>query len=512
MTSGNRAVGKAESLERGERPVGKVFLIAPGIFHSGVLALFLFALPLLFLGCASNKAGMKSPELPAKHWLNEAPGVPVENREMLAQAVPNLYDPQKKFNFEECVYLAIQQSPLLVNSAVEIEIKKLALTDSVWGYLPEPRLLLTVTNNLTQYNLDDRDTYGEYGRTQLRVGFDAGIPNPVSSYFDHKVKQILLNLAISTHRKAVGEAIYKIAQAFLKLHAKREILATQKELLPLSKELAAYWQQVEYIEGKQGAQLSLARQAERESELTIEKTTMQEVMDRTTLKILAGVEPQQKMEIDTQDAENILKGFNGYNLKWENSWTQTEDDLLLRTQVKLADYNIMLAWAQYLPNMNIAINQTPPAGQAQPPHGREDIFGHLTFDIPLIDWGRRYRGVQTARMQKAEAFHEMSRQRTNFSNKWLSMEQQTALAATELKLQKTRYDTSKMQYEEMRISFDEGTIELPAVTEARERMVQAKINLIQAQLEYELAQLEWMYVANVLQDRFLGPPAREIEG
>lgn len=463
-------------------------------------------------GCSSRKASIRSPELPARHWLEEAPGVPVENREKLAQAVPNLYDPQKKFNFDECVYLAIQQSPLLVNSAVEIEIKKLALTDSTWGYLPEPRLVLTVTNNLTQYNMDERNTYGEYGRTKLRVGFIAGIPNPVGSYLERKVNQILLNIAISTHRKAVGEAIYKIAQAYLKLHAQREIVNAQKELIPLSKELSAYWQQVEIIEGRQGAQLNLAKQRERESELTIDKTSMQEIMDRTNLKILVGVEPQQKMDIDTEHADNILKGFNGRDLKWEDCWTQTEDDLLLRTQVKLADYNIMLAWAQYIPNMNISINQTPPAGQAQPPNGREDIFGHLTFDFPLIDWGRRYRGVQTARMQKAEAFHEMSRQRTNFSNRWLGMEQKVALADTEMKLQKNRYETAKMQYEELRISFDEGTAELPALTEAREKMIQARINLIQAQLDYQLAQLEWMYVANALQDRFLGPPAREIEG
>ena len=52
----------------------------------------LMALTLFFPACASNKAGLKSPELPARHWLEEAPGVPVENKTKLEAAVPNLYD------------------------------------------------------------------------------------------------------------------------------------------------------------------------------------------------------------------------------------------------------------------------------------------------------------------------------------------------------------------------------------------------------------------------------------
>ena len=75
---------------------------------------------LFFPACASNKAGLKSPELPARHWLEEAPGVPVENKAKLEAAVPNLYDADKNFSFEDCVFLTIQQSPLLVNGAVDL--------------------------------------------------------------------------------------------------------------------------------------------------------------------------------------------------------------------------------------------------------------------------------------------------------------------------------------------------------------------------------------------------------
>lgn len=478
--------------------------------HLKNISLLLF-MAAFFLGCASSKAGRASPELPAKHWLDEAPGVPVENKAKLDAALPNLYDPGKVFSFEDCVFLTIQQSPMLVKSAVDIEIKKLALTDAVWKYLPEPHLSLIVTNNLTRYNLDEKDTPGDYGRPKLRAEFEAVFPNPVATYFEHKVQKILVNLAIATHRKAVGEAIFNIAQAYLKLSAQKEILKVQQELLPLSKELVAYWQQVEHVEGRQGVALDMARQHVREIELTIEKTKMQETMDRTRLKILAGVEPRQRFETAMESPDEIVGSFKGPDLRWENRWEKTEDDLLLRAQIKLADYNILVAWAEYIPNMTLRVNNNPPAGEYQTPHGQEDTFLHLVFDFPLLDWGRRYRGVQTARMQKAQAFHEMAQKRADYSNKWLGAEQDAALARTEMQLQQNHLDTAEMQYKEARIAFDEGTAELPDLVSMQEALVNAKIDFISARLQYNLALLKWMYVANVLQERFLGLPAKEFE-
>lgn len=464
----------------------------------------------LLAGACSKKAGVKSPELPAKHWLQEAPGVPVENKAKLEAAVPNLYDPKKVFSFEDCVFLTIQQSPALVNSAVNIEIKRLAQTDAVWKYLPEPRMNFTVSNNLTRYNMDNTNTPSDYGQTRFRVGFYAAFPNPMATYFEHQVQTAMVNLAISTHRKAVGKAIGKIGEAYLQLQAQQKIVEAQKELLPLGKELVDYWQKVEAVDGRQGVSLNLAIQHQRELELKLEQTKMKEIMQRTQLKILAGVEPQQRLEVDTKSADTVLAGFDCHKLTWEDRWPATEDELLLRGQVKLSDYNIMVAWAQYMPTMSIAVNNSPPSGQYQPVNGKEDTFLHLTFDFPLIDWGRRYRGVQTARMNKAQAFHELARNRTDYSNKWLQCEQRVALAETERKLAKTRLDTASMQFKEAQISFHEGIVQLPDVATKQEDMVQARIAYITADLDYKLAMLEWMNLSNSLSQRFLGLPAKEV--
>ncbi len=468
-------------------------------------ALGLFALG----GCASQKATMEAPQLPAKHWLEEAPGIPVDKKEKIDAAVPSLYQPAKVFGFDDCVYLAVQQSPMLVNSAVDLEIKKLALTDAVWKYMPEPRMTITVSNNLTRYNEDTKDTPDDYGHTQYDIGFYAAFPNPILTYFEHQAQKMMVDVAISTHRKAVGQAIGEIANLYLRLYAKHRILQEQQSLIPVMREMANFWKQVESVDGRQGVSASVAQQNIRSAELQAEKTAMEEVMLRTKLKILAGVDPKQKMEIKAEDARNVLKGFDGRKLKWEDRWTATEDNLLLRAQVKLQDYNIMVAWAAYVPDMTLSMNHNPPAGQYQPASGDQDTFLHLNIDFPLIDWGRRYRGVQTARMQKAQAFHEQARKRSAYSNEWLQAEQRVSLAETHVKLAQNDLKMASMKLTEAEIGYKEGLTAYPALSTAQQAGVNARIAVIEAEMELDLARLEWMKTAAVLQQRYLGLPVME---
>lgn len=461
-------------------------------------------------GCSSQKASSTSPDLPAKYWLDEAPGVPVQNKPQYDQVIEDLYDPDKKFGFSDLVYLTIQQSPALVNSAVNIEIKRLAQTNAAWKYLPEPNISIKLSQNITNYNQGARDKPSGYGKPQYEIGFWAPFPNPVATYYEGKAQSMMSGVAISTHRKAIAEAIYNIGEAYLCLQAQQYSIAAKKALVPLNTEMVDYWKQVEAVSGNQGSSVLIAQQRENEAKLDVDKVVMQDTVQRTQLKLLAGVDANHKLMIDPTNADSeVIGDFNGKALHWEEEWVNTEDYMLLRTQLKLYDYNIMLQWAQYVPNMTINVNMNAPRGQSQPDDGTEDYFFHFTFSFPLIDWGRRYRDVQTARMQKAQAFHQIAQKRAEFQNKWLQAEQQAELALTDLKLAQSRYKTKQMQYDEARIGFENGLEQLPVVAERQEAMVNAQIKFIEAERDYRLALLKWMYVSGELQKRFIGLPSRE---
>ncbi len=472
--------------------------------------ILLACLSLVLVGCASPLATQQAPELPARHWLDEVPGVPAEHKERLHSAVPNLYDHEKHFSFEDCVYLTIQQSPMLVNSAVDIEIKRLQLTDAVWQFLPEPHATVKISNNLTRYNHNEPDIPENYGRTDYEVGFEARFPNPLYTYFNHQAQQIMVNLAIATHRKAIGVIIRDIAEIYQRMEAQSQIIAIQKEVLPLGKKLISYWRQLEAVDGKQGVALNLALQHQREAELQLERMHIQSTMLRTKLKILAGINIDQKLSINTKDANTILHDFNGAALDWAQRWLVTEDELLLRAQVALQDFNIMVAWAEYVPDMTISVNSAPPSAQYQPSDGTDDTFVHLAFDFPLIDWGRRYRGVQSARMQKAKAFQEQGRARTKYSNTWTEAQQNVSLAQTTLKIAETNLQVAKMEAKEASINFAEGISLFPHLAAKQEALINARIAFVNAELDFKLAQLTWMDVAGILKERYIGKPAREV--
>ena len=111
--------------------------------------------------------------------------------------------------------------------------------------------------------------------------------------------------------KAVGETILNIAKAYVRLKAQREILTAEKALVPLVKDLITYWKQVGSHwwapgclswHGSPGTTRSWAYRG---------KDQYAEIMDRTKLKVLAGVEPQQRLNVDTDNADEILAGSDG---------------------------------------------------------------------------------------------------------------------------------------------------------------------------------------------------------
>ncbi len=464
----------------------------------------------LCVSCGVKKAQQKAPELPAKHWLEESPGIPAQQKYNLDASVNKLAE-AKPFDFEECVFLAIQQSPLLVKSAVDIELKRLKLIDTVWQYIPEPKVRVNLANNITRYNGSNRDKPKKYGQTAFDYEIYGAFNNPVITYFEHKVQAALINAAISLHRKAVGEIIYKIAQSYLKLQLYEDIIKKRRQLRDESQKLVSYWQQVENVEGEQGSNLNLALQHRKELELELERAQRIADIERSTLKMLIGLDAKEELKLNLNTMLPILKDFDGEKFEWADRWTKTEDELLLRGQVTLEDYKILVAWAQYLPLLTIQANKNPPAGHRTPTGGTPDYFLHFDFDIPLFDYGHRYRGVQVARMKKAEAFHDIAQKRNEYSYKWLQARQGVTLAGTKKNLAKTRLETAQVQFGEARADFENGIVEMPEYVSRQENRTDAEIAFSEAQLNYNLANLEWMYVAARLQEYFLGLPAKNLE-
>ena len=473
----------------------------------------LIALCAFISACASSKATQKSPELPPRYWLGETPGLPFrsdKDKELHTTVPLTLYVPEKHYNFEDCVYLAIQQSPLLATSSIKLEMSRLKEKDAAWEYVPELHMELSSAVNLTQYNEGNPNNYGDYAKTVFRLRFYATVPNPVSTYFNIKVREIMTNIAVLGHRKAIGLAIWEIADSYLQMHAQKRIRDEQAKLPDIVKETTTYWKAMDSSVGGHTLDMDKARQNETQVTLQQDKTRHVDKMIRMRLKTLLGLGSDQPLETELQNSAAIFQDFDGRKLHWEDRWTLSEEYLTRKLGIALQDYNILLAWAQYMPTISLAVDNYPPAGQAQPPGGREDTFFHFGFDFTLLDWGRRYRGVQTARMNKAIAFLDMAEKRTKYENTWAQSRQAYEMALTNKELAKGDLRSAELEQQKSEIEYAGGTLDLPTLTKSKEAVIRARVSLIEAELAAQQAELQWMHLAGILEERFMDVPLQNL--
>jgi len=464
--------------------------------------------------CSSPKATQKSPELPPRHWLGETPGLPFrsdQDKELHTSVPLTLYSPEKRYNFEDCVYLAIQQSPLLVTSSIKLEMSRLKEKDAVWQYMPELHMMLTSAVNLTKYNEGNPNNYGDYGRTVFRAKFYATVPDPFTTYFTHKAQQIMSNIAVLGHRKAIGMAIWEIADSYLQMQAQKRIRDERAKLPGIAQESTTYWKAMHASVGGHAIDIDMALQNETQVALQQDKTRHVEKMIHMRLKTLLGLSSDQPLATDLQDsAASIFRSFDRRGLHWEDRWTLSEEYLSEKMGIVLQDYNIMLAWAQYVPQFNIALDTYPSAGQAQPPGGREDVFLHFNIDFTLLDWGRRYRGVQTARMNKAIAFQSLAEKRTKYENSWSKCRQEYEMAVTNRELARGALRSAELEQQKTEIEYQGGNLSLPMLIKHKEAVIKARVALIEAELGLQQADLKWMHLAGILEERFMDVPSQSL--
>jgi len=478
-----------------------------------LVSALVLALCVVMSACSSPKATLKSPELPPRHWLGETPGLPFrsdQDKELHTSVPLTLYSPEKRYNFEDCVYLAIQQSPLLVKSSIKLEMSRLKEKDAIWQYVPEPHLLLTSAVNLTKYNEGNPNNYGDYGRTVFRARFYATVPDPFATYFTHKAQQIMSNIAVLGHRKAIGLAIWEIADSYLQMHAQKRIRGEQAKLPGIAQESTIYWKAMNASVGGHGIDIDLALQNETQIALRQDKTKHVEKMIHMRLKTLIGLGSEQQLETELQDSTAVFRDFDGRNLHWEDRWMHSEEYLTEKLGILLQDYKILLAWAKYMPTITLDVNTYPPAGQAQPPDGREDFFLHFGFDFTLLDWGRRYRGVQTARMDKAIAFQSLAEKRTRYENSWSKCRQEYEMAVTNRELARGALRSAELEQQKTEIEYQGGNLSLTMLIKHKEAVINARVSLIEAELNLQQAELKWMHLAGILEERFMDAPSQSL--
>jgi hypothetical protein len=139
--------------------------------------------------------------------------------------------PSGTLNYEEGVRIALNQSPVLTKSSLEIEVKRLDETDSRYGLFP------TIDFRTYYYvNRPPGNTGAPYS-LDFSTNYDY---NPIASYFTLQAQKLATKVAILTHCKAISAGLNRLGQLFLDLDLIREQGFITKDKINLSREQLTY--------------------------------------------------------------------------------------------------------------------------------------------------------------------------------------------------------------------------------------------------------------------------------
>jgi outer membrane protein TolC len=469
--------------------------------QAGVKAL-LGALILVLAACALPQR--PDPQFPGRHWIEKAQ--PPLAREL--RDPPNLLEASgRALGFDDCVFLALQQSPGLIHSAVELETTRLRKESAYWSQFPEVRAVLGVTHDLTR-----KDGAGDEGsaETEFWVGFAVNAFNPVANYFSYEAAELIQQIAVLTHQKAIETLAEQIGEILLRI----ELLAAvrqQQELLPeLAQQAAAYWRTARPGEAYESLEFARAVQKQKQARAILDKTDAETAALRLNLKLLLGLDPDQTFELEPSFEKRFKTKPSGLDQvpssDWGPAWEENTETRISRLALRLQDFNILLAWSRYLPEAGFELYSGSPGSTRAGDSAGDDAYAVFKLSLPLLDYGRRARGVEEARVQKTKTVESLRQHRLGFSQRWTQSDQHLKLLAATLALAQENLALARIEARRAAIEFESGQSSLTPALESREKVTQEEIRVAEALFQLRRQKLSRHFLSGDFARRFFAPP------
>jgi|WetSurMetagenome_2_1015567.scaffolds.fasta_scaffold01631_8 outer membrane protein TolC len=458
----------------------------------GILALSACALP-----------PRPDPQFPGRHWIEKA-------RPPMSQEIgerPAAVSADHPLTFDDCVFLAMQQAPGLVNGAVELEIARLRKDSAYWKQYPELRLVMGVTTNLTRKSGEDG---GGAGETDFWVGFAVRDFNPVANYLSYEAAELVQAIAVLTHQRAVEAVAEQIGEILLRMEMLAAVRERQAALPGLAEKAESYWRTARAADDRDGLESARAAQKQRQARAALEKTDAELAALRLNLKLLLGLDPSHALQLEPAFERRFRSDPMGDRRNapsdWEPAWEAGTETRISRLSLRLQDYQVLLAWSRYLPEIGLDLYSGDPGTTAVGRTGEDEAFAVFRLGLPLLDYGNRARGVEEARLQKTKSVESLRTHRLGFAHKWAQADRSLTLLEASRRLAEENLALARLEARRSGIEFDSGQSTLSPYIEGQEKVVQEEIRLEEA--VFNLRRQKWSryFAGGDFVRRFFAPP------
>lgn len=451
--------------------------------HFGLIVLLCLSL----VGCA--RPPVSDPGPPPGHWLEEAAA-------KVEKSVPADEIMAAPLDFDRCLLLAMRQSPMLHDSAIEMEIAQLQTDSAFWKQLPEVKVRFSVTANITRNDENNRDN--DYGDTSLRAGLSVSSYNPVAARFSYEARLLMEKLALLTHCKAVENLAVRIGETLVRLETLDRLQAVQEELPGLAEKALRYYSAMEPGQEEKSLEYVRTRQQVRVAKAAVARTAAERRMILSGLKLLLGVPPEEQLRIAGPGP--IMDELPAADKRArEEAWNSSPDNRMLEIGLKLQDYNILLAWSRFLPEAHLDIFSANARSSLYGTSGDDDIFVSAGLTFPILDWGDRSRGVRVARLQKNQFADRQLQGRTDFASGWAHARQEYESLLAEQDLREENLELARLETRKARIEFETAVGDMRQVLEKEEHEAGERIRLIELQ-----GQLQQWRIKAAIRGGYLG--------
>jgi outer membrane protein TolC len=358
-------------------------------------------------------------------------------------------------DFRECVRVALEQSPILVKSALEIETKRLDVQDAWATFIP------TIDLNSTYWFSQPKNTDGSTNNP-FTISFATENWNPVLSGFEVKAKKEMVNIAVLAHLKVISQGLKRLGTDFLQL----DVAQQQKDLNKQKQDIAK--QNLEFFKTRLG--LGQATQLDvqiAETKLNMAKAEEDKIsatrnMIQDDIKFIMGLPFVNKLDMDVKTAKDeVLGGFSPADMADDKIRAYSFDLRMLVYEKRLQEKNIALSYVKMLPTFGFTFQTINSLSSTQQNMNKGALFyPGVNISMPLDLWtkgrdvSRNYKKMdQQVAQGRAKEYELMASVQKALSD-YQGASADYNLANSQSELSRLQAEQSQYRYKTGQLDFD----------------------------------------------------------
>jgi hypothetical protein len=384
--------------------------------------------------------------------------------------------PQGPVNFETCVRLALQQSPYLTKSSVEIDIKRLDENDSRYSMFP-PGM------TFRSYYYVDRPRQVGLSPKPYSLSFNMDPYNPFGSYFTLQAQKMVTQMAIFAHLKIISEGLERVGKLFLNLGVMKRMIHFQGDLINLSRENLIYAENRQSIGTGTSLEVRVATQELEFAKSEKERLELHQKRTLSSLKAFMGLQPDQQVDFDLRDTRRqVLGAFDPAAATLEQAKARSYELKMLEMKKEMQGYHITLAKTKVLPNF-LFTTQTPDPLSVTNARG---FYVGLGLEVPVWDGLKRIRDVSRQKAVLKQFGAEKDLKDLDLTDKWNALQEDLKVSSAALKATQAQEELTRLKERQGEIRYHSGSETLPTWLDTRKASLEAQKNAATRSLENDI--------------------------